>query len=165
MHNFKGKELIDVSEVTGIRKLPNKVGRGTAFGEYDNDGDVDILVINKNDAPFLLRNDESDANKWLVLRTEGVKSNRCGIGARVQVVGEGIRRIFEVRGSDSYLSSNGMRIHLGLRVLEQADIEIRWPSGQIDRFSDVAANRFCLAQEGGPIKPDPLLYAEPPLPK
>ncbi len=162
LRNVNGSEFIDVSEVTGIRKLPNKVGRGTAFGDYDNDGDVDILVINKNDAPFLLRNDGGNANKWLVLRTEGVKSNRCGIGARVEVTGGGIRRQLEVRGSDSYLSSNDMRLHVGLGDLTQADIEIRWPSGQIDRFSGVAANRFYLVQEGGSIQPDPYVYSESP---
>ena len=162
LRNLKGRELIDVSEVTGIRKLPNKVGRGTAFGDYDNDGDVDILVINKNDAPFLLRNDGGDRNKWLVLRTEGVESNRCGIGARVEVTGGGIRRLLEVRGSDSYLSSNDMRLHVGLGDLTQADIEIRWPSGQIDRFSGVAADQFYLVREGGSIQPDPLVaYPEP----
>ena len=91
-------------------------------------------MINKNEIPFLLRNDGGNANNWLVLRTEGVKSNRSGIGARVQVTAGGMRRIFEVRASDSYLSSNDIRVHIGLGVLKQADVEIRWPSGQIESF-------------------------------
>jgi hypothetical protein len=156
MRNSSGKKFIDVSEVTGIRKLPNRVGRGTAFGDFDNDGDVDILVINKNDVPFFLRNNGGNANHWLVLRTEGVKSNRCGIGARVRVTAGGSTRVFEVRGSDSYLSANDLRVHIGLGVSEYADIEIHWPSGQIDRQVRVAANGFYLAREGGGLKPDPL---------
>ena len=157
LHNVQGKRFVDVSQVAGIRTLPDKVGRGTAFGDFDNDGDIDILVINKNEIPFLLRNDGGNANNWLVLRTEGVKSNRSGIGARVQVTAGGMRRIFEVRASDSYLSSNDIRVHIGLGVLKQADVEIRWPSGQIDRFSEVRANQFYLAREGSPVVPDPLL--------
>jgi len=155
MRNIQGKEFKDVSELVGIRKIPNKVGRGTAFGDFDNDGDIDILVINKNDIPTFWRNDGGNSKNWIVLRTEGVKSNRCGIGARVTVSGDGIRRNFEVRGSDSYLSSNDLRVHAGLADLKEADIEIRWPSGQIDRHSKVAANHFYWAREGDPIKSDP----------
>ncbi|PYV44366.1 MAG: hypothetical protein DMG06_06770 [Acidobacteria bacterium] len=161
LRNVRGKEFKDVSEATGIRKLPNKVGRGTAFGDFDNDGDIDILVINKNDIPTLWRNDGGNTNHWMVLRTEGTKSNRCGIGARVVVTAEGMRQTFEVRGSDSYLSSNDLRIHIGLGDLEQADLEIRWPSGRIDRYPHKAANQFYLAREAGPIMPDPLLSSAP----
>ncbi len=155
MRNIAGKEFKDVSEVVGIRKIPNKVGRGTAFGDFDNDGDIDILVINKNDIPTFWRNDGGNSKNWLVLRTEGVKSNRCGIGARVTVSTGGLRRSFEVRGSDSYLSSNDLRVHAGLGDFKEADVEIRWPSGQVDRHPKVAANRFYWAREGNPVKPDP----------
>jgi enediyne biosynthesis protein E4 len=159
LRNLKGKEFVDVSEATGIRKLPNKVGRGTAFGDFDNDGDIDILIINKNDSPTFWRNDGGNSHNWIVLRTEGVKSNRCGIGAKVTVTAGGLRRVFEVRGSDSYLSSNDLRVHAGLGNLKEADIEIRWPSGQIDRHSKIASNRFYWAREGSPVKPDPWVNA------
>lgn len=160
LRNIDGKQLIDISDTTGIRKLPNRVGRGTAFGDYDNDGDVDILVINKNDAPFLLRNDGGNENKWLVLRTEGVASNRSGIGARIEIAGGGIRRLREVRRSDSYLSSNDIRVHVGLADLTEADIRIRWPSGQVNHFPNVAANRFYLVKEDGSMQPDPRIYLD-----
>ena len=161
MRNIKGKEFKDVSEVVGIRKIPNKVGRGTAFGDFDNDGDIDILVINKNDIPTFWRNDGGNSKNWIVLRTEGVKSNRCGIGARVTVTTAGLRRSFEVRGSDSYLSSNDLRVHAGLGDFKEADVEIRWPSGQVDRHAKVAANRFYWVREGNPVRPDPWVRTPP----
>ena len=82
MRNVQGR-FSDVSTDTGIRKLPNKVSRGTAFGDFDNDGDIDMVVIHKNDVPYFLRNDGGNLKNWITLRTEGVKSNRAGIGARV----------------------------------------------------------------------------------
>ncbi len=155
MQNLKGKGFKDVSEATGIRRIPNKVGRGTAFGDFDNDGDVDVLVINKNDIPTFWRNDGGNAGNWLVIRTEGVKSNRCGIGSRILVKTEGMQRAFEVRASDSYLSSNDLRAHIGLAELTTADIEIYWPSGRVDRHPKVSANRFYLAKEGSALEADP----------
>jgi hypothetical protein len=160
MRNLKGKGFEDVSEAAGIRKLPNKVGRGTAFGDFDNDGDIDVLVINKNDIPTLWRNDGGNTKNWLMIRTEGVKSNRCGIGARLVVKREGMVRAFEVRASDSFLSSNDLRTHIGLAGLKSADIEIIWPSGLVDKHPGVAANQFYLAKEGHPLSPDP--YIKPP---
>lgn len=155
LRNLGGKKFVDVSEATGIRKLSNRVGRGTAFADFDNDGDIDILVINKNDLPFFLRNDGGNANHWLVLRTEGVKSNRPGIGARILVTSGGKQRIFEVRNSDSYLSSNDLRVHIGMGPFDHAEaVEIRWPSGAVDRHTNVPADRFYLAREGGPLVPD-----------
>ena len=127
MRNLNGKRFTDVSEAVGIRKIPNKVGRGTTFGDFDNDGDIDVLVINKNDIPTLWRNDGGNSNNWIVLRLEGVRSNRCSIGASVSVNAGGLRRSFEVRGSDSYLSSNDLRVHAGLGNFKEANIEIRWP--------------------------------------
>jgi enediyne biosynthesis protein E4 len=156
MRNIQGKEFKDVSEMTGLRKLSNKVGRGTAFGDFDNDGDIDVLVMNKNDFPTLWRSDGGNDRNWVCLRTEGVRSNRAGIGAKVIVTAGGTKRFFEVRGSDSYLSSNDLRVLAGLGDLKQADVEIRWSSGQIDRTSNVTANHFYLAREGHTLQPDPL---------
>ena len=155
LRNVEGKKFVDMSEISGIRKLPNKVGRGTAFGDIDNDGDIDILVINKNDAPTLWHNDGGNSRNWMTIRTEGVKSNRCGIGARIVATADGVRQSFEVRGSDSYLSSNDLRVHIGLADSKEADIEIHWPSGQLDKYSKVGANQFYIAREGDFLKPDP----------
>ena len=90
-----------------------------------------------------------------MIRTQGVESNRDGIGAKIFVTTGGARRVFEVRGSDSYLSSNDMRVHVGLGDAESADIEIRWPSGSRDRHEAAPAGKFYLAVEGKPLKPDP----------
>ena len=155
LRNVEGKKFVDMSEISGIRKLPNKVGRGTAFSDIDNDGDIDVLVINKNDAPTLWHNDGGNSRNWMTIRTEGVKSNRCGIGARIVATADGVRQSFEVRGSDSYLSSNDLRVHIGLADSKEADIEIHWPSGQLDKYSKVGANQFYIAREGDFLKPDP----------
>ena len=106
----------------------------------------------------MLRNDGGNRNNWLTIRTEGVKSNRSGIGARVTVTAGGMRRIFEARSSESYLSGNDLRVHIGMGDLKLADlIEIRWPSRQVDRYANVAVNAFYLAREGNWLKPDPLV--------
>jgi hypothetical protein len=160
MQSANGNKFIDVSEISGIRRIPNKVGRGTAFGDFDNDGDVDVLVINKNDVPTLWRNDGGNSRNWITIRTEGVKSNRCGIGARILATAGGMRQVFEVRGSDSYLSSNDLRAHIGIGDSKEAAIEIRWPSGQVDKYSTVAADHFYLAREGDSLKPDPFVKTE-----
>jgi hypothetical protein len=155
VRNASGKEFIDVSQITGIRKYPNRVGRGTAFGDYDNDGDIDILQINKNETPYLFRNDGGNVSNWLLLRMEGVKSNRSGIGARVTVTAGESKQVFDVKGSDSYLSSNDLRVHAGLDKHEAVKVEVRWPSGQIDRHTKVDANQHYLVKEGNPIQKDP----------
>ena len=160
LRNMLGKRFLDVSEVTGLRALKQRSGRGAAFADIDNDGDTDVLVINKNDVPTLLRNDGGNRHNWLTIRAEGVKSNRSGIGARIAVTAGGMHRIFDVRGSESYLSGNDLRVQVGMADLKQADqLEIHWPSGQVDRYAGVPVNRFYLAREGNGLKPDPLIAA------
>ena len=158
LRNVLGKKFVDVSDATGLRKLDHRSGRGTAFADIDNDGDTDVLVINKNDVPTLLRNDGGNRNNWLTIRTEGVKSNRSGIGARIVVTASGARRIFDVRGSESYLSGNDLRVQIGMADSKEADlVEIHWPSGQVDRYPHVPVDTFYLAREGNWLKPDPLV--------
>jgi hypothetical protein len=157
MKNIEGKKFVDVSEIAGIYKIPNKVGRGTAFADFNNDGNMDVIVINKNDIPTLWRNNGVQGRNWITIRTQGVKSNRPGIGARITSTAGGTKQVFEVRGSGSFLSSSDLRVHVGLEKSKETDIEIRWPSGQVDRYSKVAANQFYLALEGNWLKPDPFL--------
>jgi hypothetical protein len=153
--NELGKGFKDVSEKAGLRRIQNRVGRGTAFGDYDNDGDIDVLNIHKNDVPYLLRNDGGNAKSWINIQTEGKKSNRCGYGAKVLVEGSGPTLYFEVRASDSYLSSNDPRVHIGLGNLQEADVEIRWPSGQVDKHPAVKAGQFYLARESERLRAFP----------
>jgi enediyne biosynthesis protein E4 len=142
--------------------LPARSQRGAAFADIDNDGDIDVLLINKNDLPTLLRDDGGNSNHWLVIRTEGVRSNRAGIGARVAVTVAGKRRILDVRGSESYLSGNDLRVHVGMGDHLRADVvEIRWPSGQLDHYADVPVNSFYLARERDGLKPDPWVKPTP----
>jgi len=156
LRNLQGKRFEDVSEAAGLRKLPSHSGRGVAFGDIDNDGDIDVLIINKNEVPTLLRNDGGNRNNWLMIRAEGVKSNRSGIGARITVTAGGARRIFDVRSNESYLSSNDIRVPIGMSDLKLADaVEIRWPNGHVDRTAKVAVNTFYLAVEGDELRPDP----------
>ncbi|MBM3238040.1 CRTAC1 family protein [Candidatus Poribacteria bacterium] len=133
--------------------LLEKVSRGVAFGDYDNDGDIDILVTNSHQMPDLLRNDTTNQNHWLIFETVGSKSNRDGIGTRIKVVADGKSQIREVKSGGSYPSHSDMRLHFGLGEATSADlVEIRWPSGLVERFEGVKANQFLKAKENEGLK-------------
>ncbi len=122
--------------------------RGCAFGDFDNDGDLDIVVVNQNEAPSLLRNDVSSGFHWLKLKLVGTESNRSAIGARALVCHGGKAQAKEVLGQSSYLSVNDRRLHFGLGTAKNVDIEIRWPSGSVERFSDVGVDQVVHITEG-----------------
>jgi hypothetical protein len=128
--------------------------RGCAFGDFDNDGDLDILVMNQNEPPSLLRNDAPAGNHWLKVRLEGTKSNRSAIGARVLVRYGGKVQAQELMSQASYCSSNDPRLHFGLGAAATADVEVHWPSGIVESFKSVAANQLIKVREGaGQVKP------------
>ena len=132
--------------------LLEQSSRGAAFGDYDNDGDVDVLVINMNERPTLLRNDTPRTNHWITLRLIGAKSNRSAIGASVRIEAGGRRQTVWVRGDGSYLSHSDERAHVGLGAATRADrVEIRWPSGLIENATGLGADRFYVAREGAGI--------------
>jgi len=134
-----------------------KSSRGCAFGVFDNDGDIDVLVMNMNDPPLLLRNEyvnerTSGPNKWLKLKLVGTKSNRSAIGARVLLRSGSRLQAQEVTSQSSYYSHNDQRLHFGLGQNEKADvIEIRWPSGFTEMLRDIAANRIVTVKEGAGV--------------
>jgi hypothetical protein len=130
-------------------------GRGGAYCDYDNDGDLDIAITTIDGSPLLLRNDGGNtAGHWLQIRTVGSKSNRDGIGAMVKVVAGGLTQYDRVRTGGNFLSGNDMRLHFGLGEHQEADlIEIQWPSGSIDRLTHVSANQILVVQEGKGIIP------------
>jgi enediyne biosynthesis protein E4 len=144
----KGK-FEDVRARAGPGANQPHTSRGCAFGDYDNDGDVDIIVINMNEPPSLLRNDCTSGHHWIKVKCLGVKSNRSAIGARIKVVTGSHTQIDEVMSGASYLSQNDFRLHFGLGPAKQADsIEVRWPSGLVQRFEKVEANQLVHIQEG-----------------
>jgi hypothetical protein len=122
--------------------------RGAAFGDFDNDGDVDILIMNMNEPPSLLRNDVGGSNHWLKILLIGTQSNRSAIGAHV-VVSYGERKQAQaVLAQSSYLSVNDRRLHFGLGAQTIATVEVRWPSGQVESVEGVAADKLVVIQEG-----------------
>ncbi|MBS1854115.1 MAG: CRTAC1 family protein [Acidobacteria bacterium] len=122
--------------------------RGCAFGDFDNDGDVDVLVVNLNEPPSLLRNDVTGGNHWLKVKLIGVKSNRSAIGARVTVRYGDRVQAQEVLSQASFYSVNDFRLHFGLGLAERVDLEIRWPSGTKESIAKVAADRLIVIREG-----------------
>jgi hypothetical protein len=144
----KFEELIDQA---GPAVGAPHASRGVAFGDFDNDGDVDILIMNQNEPPSLLRNDVTGDGHWLKVKLEGVKSNRSAIGARVTAHYGGKRQAQEVLAQSSYLSVSDRRLHFGLGAAESADLEIRWPNGNLESIAKVAANRLVVVKEGAGI--------------
>ena len=129
--------------------------RGCAFGDFDNDGDIDILVVNLNEPPSLLRNDLGGQHHWLKIKLVGTKSNRSAIGARVTVAYGRKRQAQEVLSQSSFYSANDPRLHFGLGAEKTADVEVRWPSGLIEKFKAVPADQILLIKEGSGIRPAP----------
>jgi hypothetical protein len=145
--NLGNRKFEDVSAQAGPGVLEAVPGRGCAFGDFDNDGDVDVLVNCINDVPQLLRCDSSSGNHWVKIKVIGTKSNRSGIGARITCVTGERRQVDEVRSGGSYLSQSDFRVHFGIGKAESAAIEVRWPSGIVDRFT-APANRVVTVAEG-----------------
>jgi hypothetical protein len=147
--NLGQGRFIDVSSSSGLAVTQPHSSRGTAFGDFDNDGDVDVVVINMNEPPSLLRNDCRSKNSWLKIKCIGTKSNRSAIGARVRVVTGKHSQINEVMSGSSFMSQNDLRLHFGLGQAKQADmVEVRWPLGLVESFKNVQANQLLVLQEG-----------------
>lgn len=139
----------DVGAKAGPGITQPHTSRGCAFGDFDNDGDVDILVINMNAPPSLLRNEYKTGNHWLKVKCIGTKSNRSAIGARVRVVTGTHSQIDEVMSGASYISQNDFRLHFGLGQAREVDqVAVRWPSGTEESFSHIEANQLVYIQEG-----------------
>jgi len=122
--------------------------RGCAFGDFDNDGDVDMVVINLNEPPSLLRNDLSGAANWLKVRLIGTRSNRSAIGSRVIAHYGGKTQAQSVMAQSSFYSVNDRRLHFGLGLAKQADLEIFWTNGAVEKLSAIKANQLVIVQEG-----------------
>jgi hypothetical protein len=146
--NLRNGRFADVSMEAGPGIQEKVPGRGCAIGDFNNDGALDVLVNCVNDVPQLLRCDSATKNNWIRIKTVGVKSNRSGIGARIYCSTEGHRQMDEVRSGSSYISQSDLRVHFGLGTADQADLEIQWPSGVVDKLTGVKANQVVVVKEG-----------------
>ena len=140
--NRDGVRFEDATASTAAGGLSARSSRGAAFGDVDNDGDVDVLVMNMNEPPSLLRNDSKGGYNWVQVALEGKASNRSAIGATVIVTAGGTRQARVVLSQASYYSHDDLRLHFGLGTAARADeIEIRWPSGQVQRVKNVETRK------------------------
>jgi hypothetical protein len=122
--------------------------RGAGFDDLDNDGDIDVVILNSRREPTILRND-SPSQHWIQIRLRGVQVNRDAVGARVHVVSGDRKQVAEVRSGRGYQSHYGTRLHFGLGTHSRVDrIEIRWPGGKTEVWQDLPADRFVTIVEG-----------------
>ncbi|TNF71233.1 MAG: CRTAC1 family protein [Acidobacteria bacterium] len=147
--NDRNGRFEDVAKQAGGYFQEKYVGRGAAFADYDNDGDVDILVMNLGDAARLLRNDGGNRNNWLTVVPRRAAGKQVAIGAEVTVRVGSLQMIHPVHAVSGYLSSGDPRAHFGLGAAEKADlVEIRWPDGELQRLEDVEANQILEVTRG-----------------
>jgi len=154
--NLGDGKFKDVSAEMGSGISERFSSRGAAFGDYDNDGDLDVLVLNMNDFPSLLRNDGGNLRNWIKIKLIGTHCNRTAIGARVRVVTGTHAQMDEVHSGGSVMSQSDLRLHFGLGKVQTVDlIEVKWPTTQkIERFSQVKANQILTIREGiGIVQP------------
>lgn len=157
-HNNRDGSFTDITNRTGIAHLPLESRRGVAFGDVDNDGDVDVLVLNVGEPPTLLLNCTQNGNHAILLKLVGTKSNRSAIGARVTVTAGDLKQMKEVRSGGSYLSQNDLRLHFGVGNLSRiSTIEIQWPSGAKQILRDIAPGfLYTVAEDVGIRKSEAL---------
>ncbi len=157
--NTGAGRFVDLSAQSGPGVSAQHSSRGCAFGDYDNDGDIDILIMNMNERPSLLRNDyittanrNRPSNNWLKLKLIGTKSNRSAIGARVTLKIDSQARMQEVTSQTSYYSHNDLRLHFGLGAHRKVDaLEIRWPNGQTEKIAGLSGNQIVTIKEGSGV--------------
>jgi hypothetical protein len=147
--NLRGGRFEDITAALGEPVTTPKAGRGAAFGDLDNDGDVDVVVNNVHDAPDLFRLDSRLARHWILVRLVGTRSNRSAIGARLRLTSANGTQVDEVRGGGSYYAQNDLRVHFGLGEATSVDrLTVRWPSGLEESWSGLAADRIVTLTEG-----------------
>jgi hypothetical protein len=161
--NLRNGTFEEVSKPAGLADMPLKSRRGAAFGDIANHGNVDVVVLNVGEPPSLLLNTNQSPNHRAMFKLVGTKSNRAAIGARVTVHAGGLTQFDEVRGGGSYLSQNDLRLHFGLGSTAKIElVEVRWPTGKIETFKDVATDKIYTIIEGQGIK-DAVPFSDVPI--
>jgi enediyne biosynthesis protein E4 len=146
--NLGNGKFEEIARKSSADFLTGKSSRGSAVADYDNDGDLDVLVVNLNNRPSLYRNDNGNRNHWIGFRLEGTRSNRDAIGARIEIEAGGLKQISEVRSGGSYLSHDDIRIHFGLGAAAAIDqVRIRWPNGNTQELGGFDVDRFVTIRE------------------
>jgi enediyne biosynthesis protein E4 len=139
----QGGRFVDVSASCGEALIVPRASRGAAFGDFDNDGCVDVLIANCNEATCLLKNDSGNHSHWITIKVIGRKSNKDGIGTKIRLTANETTQTGEITGGGSYLSSSDYRLHFGLGKAERIDrLDVYWPSGAIQAFEGLRANRI-----------------------
>lgn len=146
--NLGNGKFVELGDETGPGISAKHQSRGVAFGDFDNDGDMDIVIMNRNEPPSLLRNDAPSGHHWVKVRLEGTKSNRSALGSRVLVHYDGKVQAQCLTSQSSYLSSNDPRLHFGLGKVTSVDIDIFWPTGVKETFKAVPADQLVTIREG-----------------
>jgi len=149
LRNTGDGKFVNVSDQCGDGLAVKLASRGAAFDDLDNDGDIDVVILNSRREPTILRNDSAAGNHWIRIRLRGVKTNRSGIGAHVRVVSGELSQLAEVHSGQGYQSHYGMRLHFGLGRRNHIDrIEVRWIGGGVDILRDVPPDRSITITEG-----------------
>lgn len=147
--------FIDVAKEVGIGALPARVGRGVAFGDYDNDGDVDVFIVNNHDRAVLLENDGGNRNAWIHVKLMGTADNRDGVGSKIRVMAGNLTQMREINAGASYMSFNSLTAEFGLGKESKVDLlEVIWPNGASERFSDIRLNQRVVVTQGEGITQD-----------
>ena len=148
--NLGNGTFLQITETSQPALDARHVSRGCAFGDFDNDGDLDILIMNQNEPPSLLRNDAPPGNHWIKVRLHGTKSNRSALGSRVTIRSGSKTQVQEVMSQSSYVSANDPRLHFGLGSATSVDLEVRWPLGAIGVYRNLPADMLVTLHEGSP---------------
>jgi len=155
MNKGDGK-FVDVSDQSGDGMKVKLRSRAAGFDDLDNDGDVDVVILNSRREPTILRNDSTSKGHWLQVRLRGVKTNRDGVGARIKLTAGDLTLTDEVHSGRGYQSHYGMRIHFGLGNREKVDrIEVRWVGGGVDILENIRADRLVTITESSSVTPGP----------
>jgi hypothetical protein len=140
--------FFEVGAVSGAPFQEAHVGRGAAFADYDNDGDVDVFIVNQEGRPQLLRNDGGNKKNWIKVRVKCTKSNRTGFGTKVEIQAGGVTRSQEIGGQTSYMSQNFQEAHFGLNTEKEVNrLTVTFPSGVVRTLEHITANQIVTVTE------------------